>query len=289
MVVMSVVMALITPLIFAAREMVEADQLRTATNQGIRAASDLIGTDIRIAGERFPLSNTLPLPPIEIIQATSGADTIALRRNLWEGAFPICQNVGTSATTIIVERPNTWANAGTYPECLQPNTGGWPVNVSQVRALANTLTGDPEGELRAYIHDPANDRGEFFDFNIPDATTAAEKRRITVTSGAFDYSYSMSNRPLIYVLEDRQYQLQGGIMELAVNGAAPLRVAAGVSDFQALYVLDDGTTATALTGGNTWKDIRSVEITVSAESTEGPETVDRTLTYRYFPRNVLSR
>ncbi len=284
--VLGVVLALITPLLVSARNMVDADQLRTATNQGVRAASDIIGTDIRMAGERFPLSSSLPLPPIEIIPGGANPDDINLRRNLWEATFPICEDVATANTTVRVVQPDTWAQSATYPECLQPvNGAGWPVNLADVRNLANTI--GQAGVLRGYIFDPPNNRGEFFDLRVEDNADATH--RITKVSGNFQFPYALVNRPRIYILEERHYRISASTLELLINEGAPLRVAAGLINLRTQYVMSDGTVTTAIPVGMTWRDIRSVELTVTSRTTEGPNQVDRSLTTRYFPRNVLSR
>lgn len=288
LIVMGLISALSMPLVVGARNIAKADQLRTGANQGVRAVSDMIGTDIRMAGERFPASSSLPLPPIQITAGSgSTQDEIALRRNLWDGTFPICANVNTGHSTIRVVRPSGWAQAGTYPECIQPSDpSGWPVNLAEVQALAAEI--GVGGVLRGYIFDDANDRGEFFDFRIEsDANTT---HRITkVGSGNFTYSYTLANRPRIYILEERLYRVRSSILELLVNQDTPLRVSAGITGLRALNVMRDGTLSATIPSGMTWRDIASVEITVTSLQTEGPEQAERSLTTRYFPRNVLSR
>ena len=60
------------------REMFETDQHRTTINQNLRAGMDMIGIDVRQAGERMPFD----APAIEIKNGVNGApDTLFLRRS----------------------------------------------------------------------------------------------------------------------------------------------------------------------------------------------------------------
>jgi type IV pilus assembly protein PilW len=295
-VVMGVIAALSMPLMLGSRRLVQSDQLRTATNQGVRAGSDLIGSDIRMAGERFPQSSALTLPPIEIVQGASGApDEVILRRNLWENTFPVCNMLldNTDPNIIVVRLAGdpfwTGPNGPLYPECGQPlDTNGWPMNLAQVKALADTTT--TNGVLRGYVYDPANGAGEFINFTVP--ANANTTGRVNRWGGApITGSYPLGDRALMYILDERRYRINNDVLELILNGitGAPMSVAGDITDLQALYVLDTGAVVATLPGGTTWRNIRSVEITLTSETSVGPEMVQRSLTTRYFPRNVLSR
>jgi prepilin-type N-terminal cleavage/methylation domain-containing protein len=294
--VMGVVGLLLMPLMLGARTMVEADQLRTATNQGVRAGAELIGSDIRMAGERFPRGGALALSPVQIVPGGSSPDEITLRRNLWEGTLPVCEaSVDDSDVSIQVVRLAgdafwTPSNLADYPECGQPIDpgSGWPKNLHEVDALADSTT--PTGVLRAYILDPATGVGEFLDFEVhSDAHTTGVIHR--VGSAPIVNTYPLANKPLIYVLEERHYRLRSGILELVRNGqtATPLRVTAGITGLVTRYVLPDGSVVSALASGTTWRDIRSVQVMLTGTAAVGPDSTVRSLTARYFPRNVLSR
>lgn len=292
--VMGVIGALLMPLMLTARGMVASDQLRTATNQNIRASADLIGSDIRMAGERFPSGGSLSLSPVQIIPGGSSPDQIVLRRNLWEGTLPVCeQPLNSSDQYINVVRLAAdafWTGpwGATHPECGQPiDANGWPMNLAAVKALADTTTAT--GVLRGYVLDPATGVGEFIDFTVP--ANAHTSGLIQLAGMNLTNSYDIDNRPLIYILEERHYRVNGDILELILNGntAAPLAVASGISDLAASYVLNDGTVTQTFPSGTTWRSIASVEITITGVQSAGPDSVQRTLTSRFFPRNALSR
>jgi prepilin-type N-terminal cleavage/methylation domain-containing protein len=295
MVATGVVMALLTPMILSSRGMVRADHLRTTVNQSLRGGADLIGSDIRIAGERFPRGAALQLPPIDIVRGTAGApDELVLRRNLWEGTLPVCESLaqGTTTLPIRVVRDAAWLTTppgDEYPECGQPvGTDGWPVSLGQIRALADSI--GVAGTLRGYLFDPASGAGEFITFEVRNNANTTGQIHRTVGS-AYQNAYPLENRPRIYVLEERRYRLRSDVLELVINDdtTAPLRAAADVVDLQVRYVLDDGTTADSLAGGATWRSIRSVELTLATRVTRGPDAMERSLTSRFFPRNILSR
>lgn len=294
LVVMGVIAALLAPLIFTARGMVENDQLRTATNQGVRAGSDLMGSDIRMAGERFPRGGSLSLSPIQIVPGGANPDEITLRRNLWEGTLPVCMdplNNGHQFINVVrLAADAFWTGpyGGTHAECGQTlDSNGWPMNLAAVKALADTTT--TNGVLRGYILDPATGVGEFIDFDIP--ADADDTGLIRLVGMNVVNTYQIDNRPLIYILDERHYRVQNGILELLLNGntASPLAVAADISDFEALYVLNTGVVSATFPAGTTWRDIESVSITLTGMAGIGPDTVQRSFTNRYFPRNVLSR
>ena len=85
------------------RRWVLGDQTRASANDNLRLASDLIGQDIKQAGER--LEANAQLSGISIIAGTTGApSTLILQRQLLQETLPVCQNigVGTTSTTIDV-------------------------------------------------------------------------------------------------------------------------------------------------------------------------------------------
>lgn len=293
LVLMSLIMALLLPLLVSARSMVGTDQVRTELGQNLRAAMDLMGADIRIAGERFPEGSVLQLSPIEIVAGGTDPDEVLLRRNLWGGTLPVCEAVLTGVQqTIRVVRNAAWLSSSPgdeHPECGQPtDTNGWPQNLGEVDALADSIGAG--GVLHGFLIDPATGNSEFIQFTVPadaDATGMIER----TTASALTHSYTLENRPLIYILSERRYRVLDETLELVVNGdgGAPFRAAAHVVGLVARYVLPDGTVVDAIPSGMTWRDITSLEITLTVSMTQGPETAERTVTARFFPRNILSR
>lgn len=291
--VMGIIMVLVVPMILGAREAVQSEQLRTSVNQGLRGGSDLIGSDIRVAGERFPSSSVLVLPPIEIVHGEGDdPDEIVLRRNLWDATLPVCERVNGTEQNFIVVRDSAWmANppGSNFPECGQPlNDDGWPVSLAEIGALADTIGVD--GNLMGYILDPTEPMGEFIEFGLHNnAKTNGNIRRST--ADALENDYRRNNRPRIYVMSERRYRVVDDVLELVINQDedAALRVVADVLNLQAEFVMNDGSVVGAIPDDMTWRDIAAIEITLTTESTMDNEVSTNTLTSRYFPRNVLSR
>ena len=290
--VMGIIMGLVIPMVLGVREGVRADQLRTGANQRVREASDLIGADVRIAGERFPAGTTLQLQPLEIVDGGAGPDELIIRRSLWAGTLPVCENnLQGAGATIRVVRDNGWLGSPEgqgHPECGQPvGADGWPRNLSEVRALADEVGID--GVLQGFLFDPANDVGEFISFEVEDNANLTGQIRRT-NGGSLQGNYLLENRPLIYVLSERRYRVAGEVLELLLDGGeAPLRAVPSIINFRARFVLDGGVTAAALPAGVSWRDIQGVELTLTSRTEGGGDENVQTLTSSYFPRNVLSR
>ncbi|HEY9827745.1 MAG TPA: hypothetical protein V6D19_20090, partial [Stenomitos sp.] len=84
------------------RQVVLGDRTRATANDNLRLASDLIGQDIKQAGERLD-GDTL-LPGISIIPGASASvpDTLVLQRQLLTEKLPVCQTISGSTRTIDV-------------------------------------------------------------------------------------------------------------------------------------------------------------------------------------------
>ncbi len=294
MVVMGVIMGLLLPLVLGSRDALRGDQRRTGVNQALRIPSEIIGNDIRMAGERFARLGNTGLQPVQIVPGGTGAsDEIILRRNRSDEVLPVCETVQGSQNSFRIYRQQGWLNSpqgAPYPECgpvMDPD--GWPRNLRAVHDLAAATTTD--GVLRGFLYNPSAGTGQFFDFRVrtPPTVTSGQILR-EGTPFAWD-GYPLANRPRVYILEERRYRLRDGFVELIVNGRDqdPLRVAAGIEDLRFRYVLDDDQVTSIMPEGMGWRNIRSVEVLMTASYAEGADVTERTLAYRYFPRNILSR
>lgn len=88
-----------------------SDQTRNEANQNLRAALDLIGADIKVAGERFEGTTTLPVVRIFNGTGTDGAvdehDRLVLQRNLLTESLTVCSEVSDSNKDIVVATSDT--------------------------------------------------------------------------------------------------------------------------------------------------------------------------------------
>jgi len=294
MVVMGLILGLLLPLVLGSRDALRGDEGRTGVNQTLRIPAEIIGNDIRMAGERFARLSNTGLQPVQIIPGGGGVpDEIILRRNLSDDVLPVCESVSGTQNSIKMFRDSTWlANTvnPSYPECgpvVDPD--GWPRNLRSVQDLADETTTD--GILRGFIFDPAAGSGQFFDFSIASSPDPASGQILRQGSSPTWASYPLENRPRIYILEERRYSLENGYVQLVVNGRGddPLRVATGVTELRFRYVLDDGQVTGVMPADMGWRNISSVEVLITSERAEGTDVTERTLAHRYFPRNVLSR
>jgi len=128
------------------------DQNHNQVNQNLRAAMDIVGTDVKQAGEQIQL----PLFPVISVQQdntnTSGVTVsdLIIRRNLIGNPLPVCQNINLPAnqnTTSILVNDTTSTIAG----CSQNNNISNWVNY-------RTLHG---GQVNAYIYNSISGNGEF--------------------------------------------------------------------------------------------------------------------------------
>lgn len=173
------------------RRWVLGDQTRATANDGLRLASDLIGQDIKQAGER--LDSDTVLPGISIIPGASAGlpSTLVLQRQLLTEKLPVCQTISANSTSSTIDV--SVVTAPTVANCVysySAPTGG---------ELSTTLTTlKPDDDLRsfrtfrctqdspaanntdpctltngatawAYIHDPKTNLGEFFRYSIEES------------------------------------------------------------------------------------------------------------------------
>ncbi|MBA2667277.1 MAG: prepilin-type cleavage/methylation domain-containing protein [Trueperaceae bacterium] len=278
------VLGVVLAMTMSSRQISNVDSLRTDLNQNLRAGMDLIGTDIRISGERLGTRSGSQVTAIEVI----GGSELVLRRNLVDAVLPVCaddQNQFATGTSILVASTDAdflLAN----PRCQVIDNevpAGWPDNVTAWRnlRLANG------GSMRAYLFTPAGGgQGEFFTYDGETAVPAAIQRNAT----AWANTYDIADGVRLYLLEERRYRLVGNVLEVIVNGndTAPLRLINDVSDFQVRAVMRNGDVRTDLGSAQSWTNVAAIEISISGAVTRQRTDVERTLTSRFFPRNVLS-
>ncbi len=279
----SVVGAGVMTLALDARNVFEQDQRRATVNQNLRSGMDLMGIDVRQAGERLPGD----APAVEVTNGTSGAaDSLVLRRNLLDYVLPLCKdiNAGTSADSVFVGKKKI---TGAVPPGCSPvpdsDHDGWPDNLQAWRAyrIANG------GSVLAYIHNPVTGNGEFFPYDAEDNSTFHIHRGNGV---AWQYDYAMNQNPRVYLIEQKRYRLSGDTLQciLNENTSAALNLVNHLKDFQVRALLDDGSVLTSMTATTPWTRLYALELRLEGTETFGKRTIDRTLVSRFFPRNILS-
>lgn len=288
MAVVSLLLAMVIPIVMSNRRTVELDQVRTGVNQTLRAAHDLIAADIRIAGERFNEIGLGILSPVEL-EVVGGSSVLTLRRAL-EVWLPVCDDplTGSSITVAVV-------GVITPQRCIVQSTvpsGGvdWPPSV-----LAWHTALQPSGGTgTAYIHDRVSGVGQYFEVEIDSALPL----QLQCAAGCtWDPSaeYSDDRDGIVGLLDVFEYRVDADGVLLrrdAVTGDE-LRIADGITRFDVTITRDDGAGAaevlTEFGPGLSWARIRSVDVTLAVELRQGSSVIERDMTVAYFPRNVLSR
>jgi type IV pilus assembly protein PilW len=278
--VSSVIAGAALSITLSTRELLAKDQSRSQISQDLRLGLDLLGVDVRQAGERLPED----FPAVEIIDGAGGPDTLVLRRNLLAAVLPVCEQIDQATTTeeVRIAKDGTAAPQG-CPPVPDENTDGWPDNLEAWRAY-RTAQG---GAVKAYVYNPVAHQGEFFVYDGDGSTTHFIHK---TDDGSWANTYGTTQQCRIYVIEERRYTLQGDVLQYTVNGetGTPHGIIHGVTDFQVRAELADGSMVDALGAADRWSAISAVEISVRGVTNVDGEVLERNVSSRFFPRNVLS-
>jgi len=277
-------------LVISNRRVYHLDRARTAVNQNLRAALDLIGADIRQAGERLPAS----FPAVLVVDGGS-KDELALRKNLLDEVLPVCKDVNGNQDVVFINAPGS--SPPSNPACVKvdDNGNGWDDRHEAWRDYRCRQDGVPgcqgnEREVaRVYIYDPVDDKGEWFTYDADDMSQFKVHKQSTAH---WTHNYDADHHPRLYLLQERRYRLTGDVLELVLNGDAthPLKLVDRIQRFEVTVKLQgEATPRTSFEAGDPWTRIEAVNVELEAEEGYGRgKSVVRALSGRYFPRNVLS-
>ena len=264
------------------------DQNRTAANQNLRAALDILVADLRQAGERLP-------PDFPAVEVRNGTELV-LRRNLFDVVLSLCDRNGISGDqdNIPVADRNPPEEASTeYIEACRfrdEDENGLDDRIDAWRNYRCGLDGDPAcqtdngGEVvRVYIHDPSTGRGEWFDYDGEDDGEDGSGVRIhRGNPGRWQNSYGPLSR--LYILEERRYFLSGTVLNLAENGGGGRGLVGDVVSLQIKARAGNSTYINFPPPGVSWTSLEYVEVTVKSRL----GNVERALSTQAVPRNVFS-
>lgn len=268
------VFALASESVLSLRRVYSHDIVGTRLIQDLRGSLDMIGVNVRQAGENF----TMAFPAVEIVNGSSGApDELIMRRNLMDEVLNICTDItaGSAVTSIF------FATAGTEPGCARTDN---LVNYSAWRTYRLAAAGQ---QVKAYAYNPGLRTGEFFVY--ASETDSGTELNITRSAGVWANDYTIGSGA-VYILEEWHFRLQGDVLQLIIDGDVDnaLNVSFGLTDFQVRAHLEDGSVVDALAATDDWTQISALEVSLSAEGAFAGETLSKSLSARYFPRNVLS-
>lgn len=293
------------------RQMYLRDQQRNEVNQTLRSVFDLVGADIRQAGEGFATDPNFP--SIVITQDSANNSEIIIRRSLLTGSLPVCRQVvgGTSDEVFVVD------DTGSVAGCnlIDDGNDGWPDGLKIWRdyRLSNGTT------VRAYIYDGTGN-GEFFDYNgegtfQADGTTvspspgAVASGSLKTNSHTWQNTYEANGSSRIYVIEERRYRLQGDTLQLITDDNQTISVVGDLETFNTIAHIQQDLSSTStqnytctvippidssscdatLANPYVWSQIKSIEIKAKALIPENtPFSITAEQSHKVFPRNVLN-
>ncbi len=264
----------------AARRVVTTDERRVRINQTLRSSMDLLGIDLRGAGERLPED----FPAIEVVNGEDGApDTLILRRNMLDEVLPLCGELVEGTTDEEVQVADDGADPPPGCEPLPDEDGdGWPDNIGIWRDYRDANG----GAVPVYVYNPVGDYGEWFSLDGDGETNSWLHKG---NDDPWLQTYEVDQQGRIYMLEQRTYRLNDGLLQFTLNTdtATPVNVSANLLDFQ-VRVIVDGAAQDELQPEQNWADLEALEIALTVRNEAGGEPMTRSLTTRFFPRNILS-
>jgi type II secretory pathway pseudopilin PulG len=319
-VVMSfIILGVSLSLIITQRRQYLNQQANTDTNQTLQSAMDFMGTDIRQAGEN--VGPGLNLPIVRLVDGGAGdPDELWVQRKLLDTALNVCKDVPSGTNTVIkvsdkspsskssCRFTDTSTDPTVPPNLISDDVDSWhnfrcrvgpvptPCNNS---GTCNQNGGTTNDQCSwAYIYDPTNGNGEFFIYFGENTND-----QIQVVAN-FSNTYPVTNKPQIYILEQRHYFLSdppvkgNRILTLETvnrDEKTTYQIVSRLRDFQlrglvANTWIDTGFNASSTSPYKDWQTIQSVEVTLRAVN-GGPDAnpTIQTLTSQFFPRNSLSR
>jgi type IV pilus assembly protein PilW len=325
----SVVLGLSLSLITDQRKQYVTNQVRSENNQTLRAGLDLIGTDIKITGDY--LESDAELPVVSVINNSSG-DQLVLQRKMIPDVLSLCAPLSGSETVLTVAKNPPETGCGSFSD---GNTNQLTDTLDAFKnyrcgidgaAACTARTAPPtvgsciDECVWAYIHDPVNDRGEFFKYGYEafNNTSGTLNYIYKGNDGDWQYSYTYdstnkANNPVIYILEERLYSLNNTdkVLELTTNRQTSdvKRLVNKVDNFQVQvsrltstppdtpayatlneFNLNYTTAAPTLD----WQTIQYIQVDLTATNSSDSDLISlsanqRQLSSKFFPRNALSK
>lgn len=263
------VMGLVLASTLSNRNVFKYDMVRTQMNQDLRGTMDILGMNIREAGENLPPT----FPAVLIVDGASGTpDELVLRRNLMDEVLKVCQPITTGT--------NVYFASGGASGC---SYGGNTSNYTAWQNYRNAQGGTAE----VYVYNSSTRLGEWFSYD--GEIDSGTEYIATASDGTWVNTYD-AVASAVYVLEEWRFLLNGDVLQLVIDGdtANPVNVAFGIDDFQITAKLQGAVTQTSFTETDGWIEIESLDVHLEATDSFRGDPVSVSLDGEFFPRNVLS-
>ena len=263
--------------ILSQRRLYQYDLTKTRLNQDLRSAMDLLGTNIREAGENLPAT----FPSVEIVDGGVSPDELILRRSLLDEVLKLCQPIAASSSGSIY-----FADSSTEPGCAyadqEHNYNAWQTH--------RTSNG---GSVLAYIYDPTTQLGEFFDYSSE--TSTGTDRFIGRASGLWTNDYTVGQTG-VYIIEQWNFKvgqdltlMQDAFQVIENNKTTePMTIMFSVTNFQVVAHLSDGLSVVDFMASDNWTSINALEVAITGKDSSLGQEIEKSYTSRFFPRNILS-
>ena len=276
------------------RKLLTTDQARTTINQNLRSALDIVGNDIRITGERLSRESNVGISAIEVV----GGNKLILRRNLSSFSLPFCEGSFVAGHRNIVVALNSSyfgidLNSDDGQQCrvIDTDGDGKPDNWQAWKEFRE----ENGGRIRAYLYTPSEEGVQDF-FNYVGETEISywwggKKFQIDVDrSEEVTNTYRLSEKPNLLLLEEQTYYLDNGTLMVNKDNAITQSIINDIESFEVRVVKQDGSKLETFNtdSGLDWTEIAGIEISITGKQKDRGKDIERTLTGRYFPRNILS-
>lgn len=287
MLLFGIILAAVFDFTNSSMNLYRTDQSRIGVNRNARSTYDVLGNDIRQAGERL----SQDFPAITVTQGTAGTSILTVRRGLTDTPMPVCSRLVSGTTTVYVNAIATNPSKAN----LSDGSSNLPAACSpSAQDMSNFAAQFAAGNFAGYIYDVKAGTGSWVKVTGTNATT----QTITISGLTTSYdprrtSTSDLGRDIrLYLLEERRYALNSNTLTMAQNNEAAAAASPNVQAFVVQpYTNGNPPVASTLpfpSGTLTWRDIAYLDVTLTLRERHGNQTVQRTVTERYSPRNALS-
>lgn len=294
---LAVIFTVVLGLVLSGLKLFRSDQGRTAASSNVRGTMDVLGSDVRQAGENL----SSDAPAISVTQDAAGAYTLTVRRGLTGAPLPLCAPPTTTSIEVTGGPSNT--SQATFADGSSNLPAACKSDALSLAATATVLgtwqTLIASGLSGGYLYDPLTQNGGFVKLT---GTTPSQVQY----TGALPANAGIGWNPLssaqgsaprdqrLYLMEERTYSLTGSRLQLAVNGGAAGDAAANISTFAVTPYVNSAGTIVAATlpfpnASFAWRSLAYVDVQLASTQPSGfGRSVTRTQTYRLVPRNTAS-
>ena len=265
-------------LVLSSQRLYQSDSARAAINQDVSVAIAAISNDVRQAGERL----SADFPAVQVTGA-AGKRSITVRRSVLDIVLPVCKDIKSGTATDVVFVSKKGGGGGSLPaNCKEDSSEvGFDAWINYRKANGGTVD--------AYLYDPVTGLGELFSYDAEDGSG----QHLHKGPGKWLNNYPVVNQPRVYILEETTYTQDGSLVTLKRGSQAAAAFLPNVQTFEIEPIITDGGVLTTITGNfptttDSWKDLHTVRLSLTASQKAGGKTISRTFESEFVPRNVFS-